>query len=344
MQVNVSADSAQSENINPALKPATIYPVGNTPLVPILGSSPNHTRLFGKLEWYPSGRRDHLSSIKDRAAYFMIKDAEERRILGEGNRIVVEATSGNTGISLARICKAKGYDIEIVVSRKASQGTREVLRSLGVKVTEPSRSTVKGTDESIALALAMINSNPDRKAKGLRGFYMPNQYENESNFLAHYKTTGPEIWYQTRGRVTHVFVGVGTGGTLSGIEHYLKEKNPRVKVYAIESEPCSKIQGIRNLDESEIPRLLARKINVEEKKRKGEWLTIPDEEALQAVKRLAIEDSILAGPSSGATLAAALKTSKLERGLGVVILADSGHKYRSLYRNLSLPTKRGMKR
>ena len=343
--MTVFAFSSQGEDICSVFEPVTTYPVGNTPLVPILGSSSDHMRLFGKIEWCPSGRCDNLRSIKDRTAYFMIKDAEERGILGKSNRIVVEASSGNTGIALARICRFKGYDIEIVVSRKASRGTIDVLRSLGVKVLVPSLSpgsNVAGTDESVALARAMVNSNLERKMKGMREFFMPNQYENEANFLAHYKTTGPEIWHQTRGRVTHVFVGVGTGGTLSGVEQYLKEKNPAVKVYAVESEPGSKIQGIRNFDESEIPKLLARKIDVEEKKRRGEWLTVSDEEAFQAIRRLAVEDRIIAGLSSGATLAAALEISKQKRELGVVILADSGYKYRSLYRDLSPLTEREM--
>ena len=344
--MTVFVDPAQNGGVDPASSQSTtMYPVGDTPLVPILGSFSNQMKLFGKLEWCPSGRCDHLSSIKERAAYFMIRDAEERGILGKGDRIVVEATSGNTGIALARICRSKGYEIQIVVSSKASPEIKETLRSLGAKVIEPPPGPVscsRGTDDFIVLAQAMLKSNPERRAEGLREFFMPNQYENEANFLAHYRTTGPEIWRQTGGEVTHVFVGIGTGGTLSGIEHCLKEKNPGVKVYAVEREPRSKIQGIRNFSESEIPGLLARKIDLEEKRRKGEWVTVSDEEAFQAIRRLAVEDRIFAGLSSGATVAAALKVSTKENGVGVAILGDSGYKYQSLYQGLSLFTKREM--
>ena len=299
-------------------------------------------KLFAKLEWMPSGRFDPLSSIKDRTAYFMIRDAEERGEISSSGKIIVEPTSGNTGIALTRIGRSRGYDVVVVIPRKVSEGTKRILRFLGAEVLETSDDLCprvgSGTDQSIALARAMVLSNPKRRREGMREYFMPNQYENDANFLAHYRTTGPEIWRQTKGKVTHVFIGIGTGGTLSGIEKYLKEMNPAIKVYAVEPHPNHRIQGLRNLADSEIPKVLERRVNVDEKKKRGEWLQISDEEAFQTIRKIGLEEGILPGCSSGAVLSAAQKIVEEEKGLGVAIFADSGEKYRQLYLDLGLFT------
>ncbi len=335
---------AKRKRLNPSRVYNPLEIVGNTPLIHLLNSSPSSMKLFAKLEWMPSGKPNPLSSIKDRAAYFMIRDAEEREEIRRGEKIIIEATSGNTGIALARIGKSRGYDVVVVIPGKTSEGTKRILRSLGAEVIETSDDLCprvgSGTDQSIALARAMVLSNPKRRREGMIEYFMPNQYENDSNFLAHYRTTGPEIWRQTKGRVTHVFAGVGTGGTLSGVERYLKERNPEVKVYAVEPQQNHRIQGLRNFTESGIPKVLERRVDVDKKKGIGEWLQVSDDEAFETVRKLALEEEILAGCSSGAALSAALRIAEEEKGLGVVIFPDSGEKYRELYLELNLFTDR----
>jgi len=185
-----------------------INQIGNTPLVPLESLDKDHVKYFAKLEGH-----NPFGSVKDRAAYWMIKDAEERGILKKNHSIIIEPTSGNTGIALAGIAKLLGYGIEIVIPEKASNETKKIIEYLGAKLYETSDDLCpkvgSGTDQSIALATSIASSRPDT-------YYSPNQYANEANFLGHYKGTGPEIWRQTDGKVTHFFTGVGTGGTITG--------------------------------------------------------------------------------------------------------------------------------
>ncbi len=192
--------------------------VGNTPIVKLESLSKGNLVYYAKLEG-----NNPFGSLKDRAALWMIKDAEEKGILRKGHSIIVEPTSGNTGIALTGIAKLLGYKAEIVIPEKASDETKEIIRSLGAKVYETSDDLCPkvgaGTDQSIALATSIAASRPDT-------YYSPNQYANEANFMGHYKGTGPEIWKQTEGKITHFFTGVGTGGTITGIGAFLKEQNP----------------------------------------------------------------------------------------------------------------------
>ena len=196
--------------------------VGNTSLVKLDSLSHNNIEYFAKLEG-----NNPFGSVKDRAAYWMIKDGEERGILKKGKSIIIEPTSGNTGIALTGIANVLGYKVEIVIPEKVSNETKEIIRNLGAKVFETSDDLCPkvgaGTDQSIALATSIASSRPDT-------YYSPNQYANEANFRGHYEGTGPEIWKQTEGKVTHFFTGVGTGGTITGIGTFLKEKNPNVKI------------------------------------------------------------------------------------------------------------------
>ncbi|MCH8996187.1 MAG: PLP-dependent cysteine synthase family protein, partial [Thaumarchaeota archaeon] len=221
--------------------------IGNTPLVPLESLDKDNVKYFAKLEGY-----NPFGSLKDRAAYWMIKDAEERGILKKNHSIIIEPTSGNTGIALAGIAKLLGYGIEIVIPEKASNETKKIIESLGAKLYETSDDLCPkvggGTDQSIALATSIASSRPDT-------YYSPNQYANEANFMAHYKGTGPEIWKQTDGKVTHFFTGVGTGGTITGIGTYLKEKNPEIKIIGCQPQQNHLIQGWRNFEESAKPDL-----------------------------------------------------------------------------------------
>ncbi len=300
-------------------RPDIVSQIGNTPLVELDSFSTRSVKLFAKLEWY-----NPFGSVKDRAAYWMVKDAERKGVLKKDKSIIIEPTSGNTGIALAGICQALGYKVEIVIPEKVSDETKKILRRLGATLHETSDDLCPrvgaGTDQSIALAKAISKPRPDI-------YYMPNQYENDANFLAHYESTGPEIWNQTNGDVTHFFTGCGTGGTITGTATFLKEKNKKIKIIAIQAQKNHLLQGMRNFEESSMPDLFLRREKIVD-----EWLTATNEESFRSVKELASKEKLLVGPSSGAVMASMVKTAgKLENGNLVGIFADDGTKFKSLY-------------
>jgi len=254
----------------------------------------------------------------------MIKDAERRGILKKGKSIIIEPTSGNTGIALTGIATSLGYRVEIVIPEKVSDETKNILRHLGATLHETSDDLCPrvgaGTDQSIALAKAISKPRPDI-------YYMPNQYENDANFLAHYESTGPEIWEQTDGAVTHFVTGCGTGGTITGTAKYLKEKNRNVHVIAVQAQKNHLLQGLRNFEESLMPELFKRRENVVD-----EWMTATNKDSFDSVKQLAEKENMLVGPSSGSVMTSMLKKGEtLESGVVVGIFADDGRKFRSLY-------------
>lgn len=291
--------------------------IGNTPLVKLGSLSSGSLTACAKLEFH-----NPFGSVKDRAAYWMIKDGEERGILKKNESIIIEPTSGNTGIALAGIANLLGYKVEIVIPEKASDETKKVIESLGAKLYETSDDLCPkvggGTDQSIALARAISQARPDL-------YYMPNQYENEANFVGHYKGTAPEIWKQTEGMITHFLTGVGTGGTITGISAYLKEQNPAVKTIAVQPQQNHLIQGLRNFVESDKPALFRKRENLVD-----DWMTITNEEAFAAVITIFKNDNLLVGPSSGAVYAAMEKLTA-DNGYVVGIFADDGRKFKSLY-------------
>jgi S-sulfo-L-cysteine synthase (O-acetyl-L-serine-dependent) len=300
-------------------RPDIISQIGNTPLVELDSFTTGKVKFFAKLEWY-----NPFGSVKDRAAYWMLKEAEKKGMLKRDKSIIIEPTSGNTGIALAGISKALGYKVEIVIPDKVSDETKKILRRLGATVHETSDDLCPrvgaGTDQSIALAKAISKPRPDI-------YYMPNQYENDANFLAHYESTGPEIWKQTDGELTHFLTGCGTGGTITGIATFLKEKNEKIKIVAIQAQKNHLLQGMRNFEESAMPDLFLRRQKVVD-----EWLTATNEESFRLVKELAVRERLLVGPSSGAVMASMVKVAeKLERGNLVGIFADNGTKFKSLY-------------
>ena len=295
----------------------TLKKIGNTPLVKLNSLSSNSVVSYAKLESH-----NPFGSVKDRAAYWMIKDGEERGILKKNESIIIEPTSGNTGIALTGIANLLGYKVEIVIPEKASEETKKIIESLGAKLFQTSDDLCPkvgaGTDQSIALARAISSARPDV-------YYMPNQYENEANFMGHYNGTGPEIWKQTEGKVTHFLTGVGTGGTITGISAYLKEQNPKIKTIAVQPQQNHLIQGLRNFVESDKPVLFKKRENLVD-----DWMTITNEEAFAAVVKLFEKEKLLVGPSSGAVYAAMEKLS-LDKGCVVGIFADDGRKFKSLY-------------
>src|ERR671923_1950169 len=262
--------------------PEIIQRIGNTPLYELTSYSTENIKFYAKLEWY-----NPFGSVKDRAAYWMIKNAEKKGLLVKNKSIIIEPTSGNTGIALAGIASSLGYKVEIVIPEKVSKETKRILRNLGATLHETSDDLCPrvgaGTDQSIALATAIAKPRSDV-------YYMPNQYENDSNFLAHYESTGPEIWEQTDGKVTHFLTGCGTGGTITGTASFLKEKNKNVQVIAIQAQKNHLLQGLRNFEESAMPELFKRRLAVVD-----EWMTATNKDSFDSVRQLLEKENMLVG-------------------------------------------------
>jgi S-sulfo-L-cysteine synthase (O-acetyl-L-serine-dependent) len=313
------SSSRSSSSLSIAKPNSVIERIGRTPLIELTSFSTQKVKLYAKLEWF-----NPFGSVKDRAAYWMVMDAEKKGILKKDKSVIIEPTSGNTGIALAGIAASLGYKVEIVIPDKVSKETKRILRHLGATLHETSDDLCPrvgaGTDQSIALAKAIAKPRPDI-------YYMPNQYENDANFFAHYESTGPEIWSQTDGKITHFLTGCGTGGTITGTATFLKEKRRDIKVVAIQAQKNHLLQGLRNFEESSMPDLFKRRENVVD-----EWMTATNEDSFNMVKQLAAKERLLVGPSSGSVMDSMLKTAeKLDSGLLVGIFADDGRKFKSLY-------------
>jgi cysteine synthase B len=315
---------------------STVYPnsanvierIGNTPVIELKTFSTSNVKMYAKLEWY-----NPFGSVKDRAAFWMIKNAEKQNILKKDKSIIIEPTSGNTGIALTGIASHLGYKVEIVIPEKVSKETKDILRKLGATLHETSDDLCPrvgaGTDQSIALAYAISKPRPDV-------YYMPNQYENDSNFAAHYESTGPEIWNQTKGKITHFFTGCGTGGTITGTGKYLKEKNSDLRVIAIQAQRNHLLQGLRNFEESAKPELFLRREDVVD-----DWYTATNEKSFRMVKDIAKQEKMLVGPSSGSVLACMIDLAKentKKDQVFVGIFADDGRKFKSLYKEMGIFT------
>lgn len=292
--------------------------VGNTPVVKLSSLSNDNVEYFAKLEGH-----NPFGSVKDRAAYWMIKDGEEKGILTKGKSIIIEPTSGNTGIALTGIANLLDYKVEIVIPEKASNETKDIIRKLGAKVFETSDDLCPkvgaGTDQSIALATSIASSRPDT-------YYSPNQYTNEANFKGHYLGTGPEIWKQTDGKITHFFTGVGTGGTITGIGTFLKEKNPNIKIIGCQPQQNHLIQGWRNFEESAKPDLFLKRESVVD-----DWVSVTNTEAFSMVNDVFQKDHLLISPSSAAVYACMKKYTIESNACVVGIFADDGRKFKSVY-------------
>lgn len=290
--------------------------IGNTPLVELNNLNGNSkVRIFGKLEGSNPG-----GSVKDRPAYYMIKKAEESGELTRG-KAILEPTSGNTGIALAMIGAARGYKVKLCIPECVSLERRSIIEAFGAEVVlTPAKET---TDGAIKKAHQLIAEEPDK-------YYMPNQFENENNVLAHYETTGPEIFSQTKGEIDVFVAGMGTGGTLMGTGKYLKEKKPQIKVVGVEPTVGNKIQGLKNMQESIVPKIY-------HLEKLDEKITVEDDPAYEATRLLATKEGIFVGMSSGAAVVGALHIAKkMHSGIIVVILPDRGDRYLSttLFRSI----------
>jgi cysteine synthase B len=284
--------------------------IGNTPLVKIQKLNPNpKVNIFAKLEGFnPTG------SVKDRIALYMIKAAEKKGILNK-EKTIIEPTSGNTGISLAMIGAIKGYKVKIVMPKTMSIERRKMIEFFGAELILVKEKEWR--DGAIRFTKSLVKKN--------KNLVLLNQYENEANVRAHYETTGKEIIEQMGDKKIDVFVaGIGTGGTITGVGRRLKEKYPDIKIVGVFPRPKTKIQGLKSIEEGYIPPILDLKI-IDEK------IIVKDKDAFEMTKKLAKEEGIFVGLSSGAALFAALKIAKrLNSGNIVVIFPDRGEKYLSL--------------
>ena len=300
------ADPLESTTVKPY---SVEHAIGNTPLVEVTGLNPNpRVRILAKLEGNNPG-----GSIKDRPAYYMIAKAEESGELTH-DKIILEATSGNTGIALAMIGAARKYRVKLAMPACVSLERRSILEAYGAEVVlSPAH---EATDGAIRLAHQILKENPGM-------YYMPNQYANENNVLAHYETTGPEIFAQTGGEIDIFMAGMGTGGTLMGVGRFLKEKNRNIRIIGVEPRIGHKIQGLKNMKEAIVPPIY-------HEERLDDKIVIEDEDAFETARLLAVQEGLFVGMSGGAAIAAALKMAeKLDSGTIVTILPDRGDRYLS---------------
>ena len=281
--------------------------VGNTPLVEAGKINPNKkVKLLFKLEGHNPG-----ASVKDRPALNMISEALKRGQIKRGDTLV-EATSGNTGIALAFISKLLGLNISLIMPENSTEERVKTMRAYGAEVILTSAD--EGIEGSRDLAF---------KLRDEKGYTLLNQFENDDNWKAHYKTTGPEIWRDTNGEVTHFVSAMGTTGTIMGTSTFLKEKNKNITIIGAQPADGSKIPGIRKWTPDYVPTIFNRS-------KVDEVIEVCEGEAKIMTQRLAKEEAIFAGMSSGGAVATALKVvEKLDRGTVVVIICDRGDRYLS---------------
>jgi len=281
--------------------------IGNTPLVELQHIPVNpKVKILCKMEGQNPG-----GSVKDRAAFNMLQSALDRGEIKKGDKLV-EATSGNTGIALAMVAKVLGLDMTLIMPDNSTRERVLSMEAYGAKVIlTPAAKTI---EYSRTLAEEMNEKE---------GYFMLNQFANPDNYLAHYKTTGPEIWNDTDGKVTHFVSAMGTTGTIMGVSRYLKEKNPNIQIVGTQPTDGSSIPGIRRWSPEFLPAIF-------EKERVDRVIDVSQDQATQMTRRMANEEGILAGMSSGGALTAAIKLSEeLEEGLIVCITCDRGDRYLS---------------
>ena len=284
--------------------------IGDTPLVDVSGLSPNpRARILAKLEGQNPG-----GSVKDRIALSMIEEAEKDGLL-KPDQVVLESSSGNTGIGLAMVCKVKGYTLKVVLPENVSEERRQLLEVWGAEIIwSPGN---EGSNGAVKRAQQLAAEQPD--------WYYPYQYANQANPKAHYEGTGPEIWRDCP-EVTHFVAGLGTSGTLIGVGQFLKERNPAVEIWAVEPPTGEMVDGLKNLDEGYIPPVFTDNNGFDLLDRKS---IVGPKESIEWTRRL-IDAGLFAGISSGAAMAGAAKcATKIDEGVIVTLFADGGWKYLS---------------
>ncbi len=286
--------------------------IGNTPLVDITGllgdAAKPGVKLYGKMEGHNPG-----GSVKDRPAFWMLNEAEKRGDLKPGMKII-EPTSGNTGIALAMIACAKGYDIELVMPENSTRERVLTMQAFGAKVTlTPADKSMEG---AIDYAHEKFNSNPAE-------YFMPNQFANPDNYAAHVHGTGPEIWRDTEGKVTHFVSAMGTTGTIMGVSRSLKSYSESIQIVGVQPGEGARIPGIRRWPKEYLPKIF-------ERPRVDRVIDVQQEHAEETARRLAREMSVFCGASAGGATYAALQVCKeIDAGVVVTIICDRGDRYLS---------------
>jgi cysteine synthase B len=300
----------------PKIQSATILDqIGNTPLLDL--STFAHARgvapavgVYAKAEWHNPG-----GSVKARAAVRMVEEAERSGELQPG-KVIIDSSSGNTGIALALIGAVKGYAVHLVMPANVSVERKALVKAYGAHLIESD--PLEGSDGAIELVRSIVASDPGC-------YFYSNQYNNPANWLAHYEGTGPEIWQQTGGEVTHFVAGLGTTGTFTGTGRYLKRQNPAIQLVAVQPEDeLSVIEGLKHLETAIVPGIYDAKLL-------DCTVSVAAEAAWRSVRELARQAGLFAGVSGGAAVAASIKVAQgLEQGSVVTILPDDGSKYISL--------------
>jgi S-sulfo-L-cysteine synthase (O-acetyl-L-serine-dependent) len=305
----MSVASEQGSIRNPKAVNSILEQIGKTPLLRFVNITKDLDRvsIYGKAEWFNPG-----GSVKDRPALRMIEEGERTKVLTR-DKVILDSSSGNTGIAYALVGAVKGYRVELAVPRNVSQERKRILQAYGAHViyTDP----LSGSDGAIREAHRRYEDNPEK-------YFMPDQYNNPANWWAHYDTTGPEIIEQTKGRITHFVAGVGTSGTLMGTGRRLREFNPRIQIAAVlPAEDLHGIEGLKHMETAIVP---------------GIWneqfpdlrLAVRTEDAYTMARRLALEEGILVGQSGGAAVYAAVQLARqMTEGVIVTILPDAGDRY-----------------
>jgi cysteine synthase B len=294
---------------NPKAVNSVLEQIGNTPLLRFVNITKgfDHVEIYGKAEWFNPG-----GSVKDRPALRMIEEGERSGALTR-DKVILDSSSGNTGIAYALIGAVKGYRVELAVPRNVSRERKRILQAYGAHViyTDP----LAGSDGAIREAHRRYEADPEK-------YFMPDQYNNPANWQAHYDTTGAEIIEQTKGRITHFVAGVGTSGTLMGSGRRLREFNTRIQIAAVlPAEDLHGIEGLKHMETAIVP---------------GIWddgfpdrkVAVRTEDAYEMARRLALEEGILVGQSAGAAVYAALEVARqISEGVIVTILPDAGDRY-----------------
>ena len=285
--------------------------IGNTPLLAFrrVTQSVAPAEVYAKAEWYNPG-----GSVKDRAAMAMILDGERRGLMTQA-KILIDATSGNTGIAYAMICAERGYQCKLALPKNASIERKQSLIAYGAELIETDPSS--GTDGAQRYVKSLVQSDPER-------YFYPDQYNNDANWKAHYDTTAMEIWQQTQGRITHFVTGLGTSGTFMGVTRRLKELNPAIQCIAMQPDgPLHGLEGLKHMPTALVPGIYDASIA-------DRHVAASTEDAHRMVLRLAREEGFLVGVSSGANLVAAMEVAQQAKGgVVVTIFCDSAAKYLS---------------
>jgi cysteine synthase B len=308
-----SPAGAERQPVPAARARSVLELIGDTPLLEIrkiaAGLLRPGVRVFAKLEGFNPG-----GSVKDRAAAKMIEIGLARGELKPG-KVIIDSTSGNTGIALAMVGAALGYQVELAMAANASRERKQILAAFGAKVnfSDP----LEGSDGAMMLCRQMIARAPER-------YFKPDQYNNEANPLAHFETTGPEIWRQSAGQVTHFVAGIGTGGTVMGTGRYLKSRRPEIRIIAVEpDDPMHGLEGLKHMASSIVP-------GIYHEEELDDKLPVSTEDAYEMVYALGQIEGLLVGQSSGAAMVAALRVARqLKQGFVVTLFPDFGDRYLS---------------